>query len=453
MAIDPTSSTFADELRAFVDRVRRETGVPGIGAAVSVDGRRVFARAGTVALASGLPLGADARFQLGCVMKLLLALVALELAARGSLDLDRPIGELLPEIAPTEHGREIRIKHLLSHTSGYQGTDVLSPAARAFSWETFVAYLRAAPRFFRPGAVFNYEHSEAVLLERVLERATGESAVALVRRIVLEPLGCGALVPSADVAPRVRVAEHRFDARLGAFVPEPARQPARFWQAAFSHLTLTLADVLAVGEALAGAGPRGALARSAEAACKTVVALPPMAGGPLRELLPVAFGAGVAMLSGGWLGSTGIAGGQCIGLRFEPRERIAIVVGLNAFAPHVRDLVLTAIGTRLIARAPGAEMRAVPTVALEGLGGTYRGGGDNVLRAVHRDGRLVCQLGKEGSQHALRIEIDSDARGCWRVRSAAPQLSIGAFHLAETGEPVVMIGLAAYKRTANASNG
>src|SRR5690606_7121332 len=132
------------------------------------------------------------RFQLGCIMKLLLAATTLELACGGSLDLDAPLAEYLPELRSARRRDAILLRHLLSHTGGYQGTDILDAASRALTWERFVAYLHSAPQVFRSGTVFNYEHSEAVVLERILERATGEESVALVRRIVLEPLGCTA---------------------------------------------------------------------------------------------------------------------------------------------------------------------------------------------------------------------------------------------------------------------
>src|SRR5690606_10297985 len=170
-------------LGVFIDQARRDTGVPGIGVAVSMAGRKACAYSGTLAAGGDTPLRAGARFQLGCIMKLLLAMAALELATRGTLGLDAPLGEYLPELRSARARDGILVRHLLSHTSGYQGTDILDADARALTWATFVAYLHAAPQFFRPGTVFNYEHSEAVLLERILERVAGEDSVRLVRRI------------------------------------------------------------------------------------------------------------------------------------------------------------------------------------------------------------------------------------------------------------------------------
>src|SRR5690349_1986876 len=101
------------QLEGFVTRMQRETGVPGIGVAVSVAGRRIEAHAGTRAAGVALPLGADARYHLGCATKLLLAICALELAHCGMLDLEAAIGDYLAELRGTRHGAGVRVAHLL----------------------------------------------------------------------------------------------------------------------------------------------------------------------------------------------------------------------------------------------------------------------------------------------------------------------------------------------------
>lgn len=436
-------------LDAFIDQARRETGVPGIGIAISVAGRRAFAGSGTLAAGAAEPLTAGARFQLGCIMKLLLAMAALELATRGTLDLDAPLGEYLPELRSARGRDGILVRHLLSHTSGYQGTDILDAAARGLTWETFVDYLHAAPQFFRPGTVFNYEHSEAVLLERILERAAGEDSVRLVRRIVLEPLGCSAPLPARDCAAAIRVVDHRYDGRLARFVADAMPEPSAFWSAAFSSRTLTLGELLAMAEALAGvsgASLEGGLsASSVRAARERAVALPPMVGGPLRELLPKAFGHGTAILKGGYFGSTGIAGGQCVGLRFDPAEQIAVAVGLNAFVPHLRDLILATVCASL-KEPQGGESTEPPPIALAELAGVYRGNGGKVVYAERRNGRLLCAIGHDKTPHTLKAELEADDEGRWTLHSPAPHLSVGALREPGSGAPVLMVGLSALKR-------
>ena len=139
------------QLEGFVTRIQRETGVPGIGVAVHVAGERLEAHAGTRRAGDSLPVGPDARYHLGCVTKLLLAMAALELAHCGLLDLDAPVGGYLAELRGSRHGRGVRVAHLLSHTSGYRGTNLLDDATRVKRWDDFVAYFERTPALFSPG--------------------------------------------------------------------------------------------------------------------------------------------------------------------------------------------------------------------------------------------------------------------------------------------------------------
>ena len=108
----------------------------------------MYINVGTNAAGGSEQMTQHAQFRIGCVTKLLLAVVVLELVRDGELDLDLPIGEYLEELRGTPHGESICISHLLSHTSGYRGTNILEEEARSLTWDSFVDYLRAAPRFF-----------------------------------------------------------------------------------------------------------------------------------------------------------------------------------------------------------------------------------------------------------------------------------------------------------------
>src|SRR5690606_27320040 len=186
--VSVTRAEIASGVEAFLGRVVRETGVPGIAVSVRAGGEHLSIAAGHVRR-GGPPLSPRHRFHAGCAIKLLLAVVALELAARGRLALDTAIGEPVAELRGTIHGATVRIAHLLSHTSGYRGTHLLDPAMRELDWTGLIALQRAAPQLFPPGTVFSYEHTESVLLGRILERATGREPLALVREMLLEPLG------------------------------------------------------------------------------------------------------------------------------------------------------------------------------------------------------------------------------------------------------------------------
>jgi CubicO group peptidase (beta-lactamase class C family) len=424
--------------------------VPGIGIAVSIDGERREVTAGTRVAGRPLPLDPGARFHLGCTTKLLLAALALELEHAGVLELDATIGEYVPELRATSHGRAVRVEHLLSHTSGYRGTHLLDNRTRVDSWDAFVAYLRAAPALFAPGMVFSYEHTESVLLAEIVRRTTGRPSLELIAERLLAPLGiaAGTFATTADDGDAGR---HRFDERSASFLPLETIAPiAPFWLPAFSAYTITLDELLRIAESVMGEVPRGTqlLADSTRTALITsVVRLPPTAGGPLRELLPVAFGLGTGEHRDGCRGNTGVSAGQCLGLRFDARARIAVAVALNATAPHLRDYILATVCGELVGR------RAEPETAPFGfdlvqLEGTYLGPGAGIVLARCEGERLVCEIGREHRREKLRIELALDAAGHLVLRSPVPHLSVGFFTEPHGGCASVMIGLSAYRRVA-----
>jgi len=187
---------------ALAARVREETQIPGIVLGASVDGRRTYAAAGTSIAGERRRLGKSATFALGCASKLPLAISAHELARRGALDLENPIAAYLPELHDCTCGETVLCEHLLSHTSGYRGTNIFDRRTRALDWDGLVAYLQAAPQLFPPGTVFSYEHTESVLLSEIVRRIGGAA-----------PSNVQATEREAENAGR-----HVFDERTGRFV-------------------------------------------------------------------------------------------------------------------------------------------------------------------------------------------------------------------------------------------
>ena len=404
---------------ALAARVREETQIPGVALGASVDGRRTYAVAGTNEAGERRRLHKSATFALGCASKLPLAITAHELARGGAIDLRTAIASYLPELRDCSHGETVLCEHLLSHTSGYRGTNIFDGRVRALTWEGLVAYLKSAPRLFTAGAVFSYEHTEAVLLAEILRRAGGG-------------------IPSAAPAARggSSAGRHVFDERTGRFAVLDVAEPVPpFWRPAFSESAVTIDDLLDLGEA----------ALRVPELQRSVVRLPPSAGGPLRELMPLAFGLGCAELRGGFRGNTGVAAGQCVGLRFAARTCVA--VGLNAMVPHLRDFVLTALCND-VAGVPPREPRQPFGFDLRDLTGRYIGPGTAMVTVQHAEERLVCTLGHEDRRANLQVDfvLDDDLRPV--LRSPVPQLSLAFFSEPLEGAIGLMVGLSAYRRVA-----
>jgi hypothetical protein len=437
-------------LDEFVGRVQAETRIPGIGLGVSVAGNRLFACAGRRISAEMASLGNDARFRLGCAGKLLLAIATLELEERGSVDTAAALAEYLPELRGSFHGDAVRVSHLLSHTSGYRGTNVLDERTRSLTWPDLVSFLRMAEPLFAPGWVFSYEHTETVLLGEILRRATGKPSDRVVDEVILEPLGLCPAIFQGSLHALAAAGRHRFDAATNRFVMlEETLGTSRFWQAAFSERTVSVADLLTVGEAVIGTLNRARRwpilsPTTRQRLQSSVVRLPAAIGGPLSELLPAAFGLGAAELRDGSRGNTGVSPGQCLGLRFDDRTKTCVAVGLNAMAPYLRDFVLTTVCRNLSGQAD-AQPSEPFLFDLSELEGTYIGPGSGTVEIRYEDERLVCVIGREHEPDRLSVELALDDDHCPVLRSPLPHLSLGFFRVSD-GDVGLMLGLGAYKR-------
>jgi CubicO group peptidase (beta-lactamase class C family) len=109
---------------------------------------------------------------------------------RGQLDLDMPLGELLPGFvvgrSSAERAHHVKLRHLLAHSSGLPGYAELFRTAT-----TPADLLRAClqlPLEAEPGSRVEYSDLGFILLGKALEVLTGEELSTLARREVFQPL-------------------------------------------------------------------------------------------------------------------------------------------------------------------------------------------------------------------------------------------------------------------------
>src|SRR5438105_4122585 len=125
----------------LLEELRTQTGIPGLSVTVIVSGQRRTAAVGSLAAGTDKPLLPESR-QLGCIANVPTSLVVLGLANDGALDLEAPLGEYLSEFGKLPRAREIRLRHLASHSSGYQGLNGAVPqVAYFYSRQKLVEFL------------------------------------------------------------------------------------------------------------------------------------------------------------------------------------------------------------------------------------------------------------------------------------------------------------------------
>jgi D-alanyl-D-alanine carboxypeptidase len=185
----------APELRAGIDQAAKDaltkTGAPGVSLAVVKDGQIIYAMAyGDARLEPEVAARSGMRHSIGSISKQFTAAAILMLAEEGKLSLDDPVSKHLPDLA---HGRDVTIRQLLSHTSGYQDywpQDYVPPfMLHAVTADNILNIWAKKPLDFEPGTKWQYSNTNYVIAGLIVEKLSGLTLLEFLTRGVFDPLG------------------------------------------------------------------------------------------------------------------------------------------------------------------------------------------------------------------------------------------------------------------------
>ena len=214
----------APHFDAAIKRVVSD-GVPGALVLVRDGDRTRTAAVGLADLAPSRQLRTDDRFRIGSVTKTFLATIVLQLAAEQRLRLDDPVARWLPGLLPD--GERITIRDLLAHRSGLPDVaddpEVLNGSRSDWPPRRLVALVARRPRIAAPGGAFHYSSTNYLVLGLLVERVTGRSLGAELRRRIVGPLG----LTDTTYEPRPLARRHVHGYRLASHqgVVDPAAAP------------------------------------------------------------------------------------------------------------------------------------------------------------------------------------------------------------------------------------
>jgi D-alanyl-D-alanine carboxypeptidase len=165
-----------------------------VGARIAVldaDGSITEATVGTQTTDAGSPpVDLDVPWNIGSATKMMVAVVVLQLADEGKIDLDAGIAPYMPDLADADR---ITPRQLLQHTSGLNNYDeqpaVLSEMQRPWTRAELIAVSEAAGRLGEPGGPFHYSNTNYMVLAEIIEQATGNSWSDEVQERIARPLG------------------------------------------------------------------------------------------------------------------------------------------------------------------------------------------------------------------------------------------------------------------------
>ncbi|WP_282148301.1 serine hydrolase [Algibacter lectus] len=134
----------------------------------------------------------NTKHRLGSITKQFTAMLILQLAQDGKLDLQAPITSYLPDY-PKETGNIITIHHLLTHTSGIPNYTSFpgfmeDESRNPYTPEGFIEKFQDKNLDFKPGERFSYSNSGYFLLGVIAEKLTGKSYEVLLSEKIFKPL-------------------------------------------------------------------------------------------------------------------------------------------------------------------------------------------------------------------------------------------------------------------------
>ena len=184
------SSETQKKIDAAAAEVLEKTGAPSASIAIVRDGRTVYLQAyGNARLEPKLAAEPGMRYAIGSVSKQFTAAAILLLQQDGKLSLDDRVAKYFPDLTGA---RDITIRQLLSHTSGYQDywpQDYLFPLmVDPVTPEGIMDRWAMKPLDYQPGTKWQYSNTGYVIAGRIVEKVSGKPLFQFLQQRVFTPL-------------------------------------------------------------------------------------------------------------------------------------------------------------------------------------------------------------------------------------------------------------------------
>ena len=184
------------KLESFILEKMIETKLPGLSMVLLHKGEVITRNLGFKDLASHTPPGSGTLFGLGSITKVFTAVAIMQLRDKGLLGLDDPVSKYLElTLEPS-----IRVKHLLSHSSGIPALGYSESKMSPRWWldgypitslEDVLTFMQGSENWVQaqPGERWFYLNEGYILLGAIIERVSGQIYTTYIQEHILEPLG------------------------------------------------------------------------------------------------------------------------------------------------------------------------------------------------------------------------------------------------------------------------
>jgi CubicO group peptidase (beta-lactamase class C family) len=179
------------KVEAAVADVMAKSSVPSASVGIIRGGTIVLTQAfGKARLDPSMAATPQMRYAIGSISKQFTAACLLLLQQEGKLSLDDPIAKYFPELT---RAKDVTIRHILSHTSGYQDyapQDYTIPEwTTPTTADTIIHKWATKPLDFEPGTQYQYSNTNFNIAGLIVEHVSREKFWPFLSRRVLQPLG------------------------------------------------------------------------------------------------------------------------------------------------------------------------------------------------------------------------------------------------------------------------
>jgi D-alanyl-D-alanine carboxypeptidase len=188
VALLPGGAAASPAPPAALDRARASLGLGAVAIGIS-DATLGWSGASGKPRDGVTPLSGTTPFAIASVTKTFTAAIVLQLAEEGSIRLDAPVTDYLPELTVA---KGVTVQQLLSHTSGI--ADLLAPmrdrlnAEPSRVWTPADVLALVGPSRFKPGTDWGYSNTNYVIAGLLVERVTGHPFAEELELRITDPL-------------------------------------------------------------------------------------------------------------------------------------------------------------------------------------------------------------------------------------------------------------------------
>jgi serine-type D-Ala-D-Ala carboxypeptidase len=207
----------SDSVRRILIQALRDSAFPGAYAVVgNHSGVLAAYGVGRLDWAPSPPPDDDTLWDLASLTKVVgLTTAMMQLVETGVVSLDAPVRRYLPEWSGPGKAR-VTVRHLLTHSSGLPAWRALRDQATGPAEALALVY--ATPLDTLPGSRMVYSDLGAIILGRLVERASGERLDLYLERRVFAPLAMRSTGFRPDSSQRERIAPTEYDSVRGRLV-------------------------------------------------------------------------------------------------------------------------------------------------------------------------------------------------------------------------------------------